>query len=131
MNLPQRITINGNNMYHKYLPTGEKLEQSQTGSSTLKREYVYGIEYEDDRLVCINTAIGRVYSSRRDWNYQGTLQDHLGNTRVVFEDRDKNAIPELVNFHDYYPFGMNHDRENLPGWTPPVLPIGDYRYQYD
>ncbi|MBN2763687.1 MAG: hypothetical protein JXR41_11400, partial [Bacteroidales bacterium] len=43
------------------------------------------------------------------------LKDHLGNSRVVFTDYDGNGTiannsTEILQYADYYPFGMLHDR---------------------
>jgi hypothetical protein len=39
------------------------------------------------------------------------LQDHLGNTRVVFSGHS-NGQPEVMQVTDYYPFGLVMNQEN-------------------
>ena len=56
------------------------------------------------------------------------LRDHLGNTRVVFQDKNGDGIidpiSEVVQVNAYYPFGMNHGA-NINGAN------GAYKYQYN
>lgn len=69
-------------------------EQQGTGAIQLKEQPIYG----SDRL-------GTYY--RLGSNYQYTIADHLGNTRVVI---NRNKTPgggaDIVYYADYYPFGM-------------------------
>jgi len=69
-------------------------EQQGAGSVQLKEQPVYG----SDRL-------GTFY--RLGSNYQYTITDHVGNTRVVI-NRNKTAdnAADIVYYADYYPFGM-------------------------
>lgn len=69
-------------------------EQQGTGAIQLKEQPVYG----SDRL-------GTFY--RLGSNYQYTITDHVGNTRVVI-NRNKTAsgTADIVYYADYYPFGM-------------------------
>ncbi|WP_183044054.1 RHS repeat domain-containing protein [Sphingobacterium siyangense] len=69
-------------------------EQQGTGAVQLKEQPVYG----SDRL-------GTFY--RLGNNYQYTMSDHVGNTRVVI-NRNKTAsgTADIVYYADYYPFGM-------------------------
>lgn len=69
-------------------------EQQGTGAVQLKEQPVYG----SDRL-------GTFY--RLGSNYQYTITDHVGNSRVVI-NRNKAAsgAADIVYYADYYPFGM-------------------------
>ncbi|MNK86835.1 RHS Repeat protein [compost metagenome] len=69
-------------------------EQQGAGAVQLKEQPVYG----SDRL-------GTFY--RLGSNYQYTITDHVGNTRVVI-NRNKTAdnAADIVYYADYYPFGM-------------------------
>ncbi|MNK15200.1 tRNA(Glu)-specific nuclease WapA precursor [compost metagenome] len=69
-------------------------EQQGTGAVQLKEQPVYG----SDRL-------GTFYKLGN--NYQYTITDHVGNTRVVI-NRNKTAsgAADIVYYADYYPFGM-------------------------
>lgn len=55
------------------------------------------------------------------------LRDHLGNTRVVFFDRNNDGnidTTEIVQVNAYYAFGLNHI-SNTNGAA------GSYKYQYN
>jgi RHS repeat-associated protein len=67
------------------------------------QDYVGGIEYKNTALEAIYHSEGRIYKGQ----YEYTLKDHLGNSRVTF--RDKNGVAELLQENHYYPFGMNQE----------------------
>ncbi|WP_343540265.1 RHS repeat-associated core domain-containing protein, partial [Sphingobacterium thalpophilum] len=69
-------------------------EQQGTGAIQLKEQPIYG-----------SGRLGTYY--RQGNNYQYTVTDHLGNTRVVI-NRNKTAggSADIVYYADYYPFGM-------------------------
>ncbi|WP_286863396.1 RHS repeat domain-containing protein [Sphingobacterium sp. UBA7625] len=69
-------------------------EQQGTGAIQLKEQPIYG----SDRL-------GTYY--RLGSNYQYTIADHLGNTRVVINrNKTPGGAADIVYYADYYPFGM-------------------------
>jgi RHS repeat-associated protein len=67
------------------------------------QDYVGGIEYKNTALEAIYHSEGRIYKGQ----YEYTLKDHLGNSRVTF--RDKNGTAEILQENHYYPFGMNQE----------------------
>jgi RHS repeat-associated protein len=90
------------------------------GGSTNTQDYVGGIEYKNNVLEAMYHAEGRAYRSGTTWQYEYTLKDHLGNSRVTF--RDKNGTAEILQENHYYPFGMNQEGK----WTS--IPN---KYQYN
>lgn len=61
--------------------------------------------------------IGTCNSQPDRWQYNYTIKDHLGNTRVVFSDinDDGNIYPEdILSTHDYYPFGLELSKSESP-----------------
>ncbi len=59
------------------------------------------------------------------FDYEYTLRDHLGNSRIAFTDEDDDGVPEVIQENHYYPFGMNMEGS----WAPLVGP--ENRYQYN
>jgi RHS repeat-associated protein len=75
--------------------------------TTTTQDYTGGIEYKNNVLEAMYHAEGRAYRNGTTWQYEYTLKDHLGNSRVTF--RDKNGVAELLQENHYYPFGMNQE----------------------
>jgi RHS repeat-associated protein len=84
-----------------------------------------GFEYKNNTIERIHHAEGVITQrAKRDgestefvgagglvWQYEYTLKDHLGNTRVTFADIDGNRTiepnAEINQINHYYPFGLN------------------------
>jgi RHS repeat-associated protein len=83
------------------------------GTSTTTQDYAGGIEYKNNVLEAMYHAEGRVYRNGTTWQYEYTLKDHLGNSRVTFADLDNNGtinpLAEILQENHYYPFGMNQE----------------------
>jgi RHS repeat-associated protein len=92
-------------------------------------------EYKDDKIERIQHSEGVITqrAKRTDestefvglgglvWQYEYTLKDHLGNTRVTFADIDGNRTiepnTEINQINHYYPFGLNMEG-NWNGASP-------------
>ncbi len=108
LNLPQQINISNNNASNEinyiYNAAGVKLhKQTKTDHNIGKTtDYVGNIIYEDNEIKYILTGEGRLLpKGDGTYEYQYYLKDHLGNTRILFDEN--NAV--LQN-DSYYPFGM-------------------------
>ena len=123
-NLPKQIDFqNGDVIEWTYDAAGVKLTkvaESNTGVVTV--HYVGGIEYIETstntyELSAVYHSEGRLTeegqkSGRFDYEY--SLKDHLGNTRVIFCDLDNNGVisldpndEEIIQENHYYPFGSS------------------------
>ena len=60
-----------------------------------------GFVYEDNQLEFVQTAEGRAVPNGASFDYEYYLKDHLGNTRVAF-----NEAGEVMQETHYYPFGL-------------------------
>jgi RHS repeat-associated protein len=118
LNLPQTINSGANTITYTYTADGKKLKRasSQAGNT----DYDDGIIY-DNGGVYIITEEGRVLKSGNAFNnYEYSLTDHLGNSRVTFDS--SLGYARLVQSNDYHPFGMEHT-SNVTG-----SPKNEYLY---
>jgi RHS repeat-associated protein len=100
-----------------------------------KTDYADGIEYNNGTLQSIYHSEGRVTTINGALKYEYALKDHLGNTRLMFSDKDNNGIisqhanqelSEVSQENHYYAFGMAMEGNWMN--TPSVL---DNKYQYN
>jgi RHS repeat-associated protein len=103
LNLPQTIT--GKNTTYTYDATGQKLSRL---IGTAKTDYIEGIQYDgtptSSTISFIQTEEGRALpKDASTYNYEYTLTDHLGNSRLNFDTGT--GLARQVQVDDYYPFG--------------------------
>jgi len=116
LNLPQSITAAGFNLSYTYDASGQKLRKN---NGTIATDYIGGIQYENGAIVFIQTEEGRALKSGSNYIYEYSLADHLGNTRLSF---DQNSATVIKQQDDYYPFGMEISRGST------VSPKNNYLY---
>ncbi|MCF8338668.1 MAG: hypothetical protein K9I74_11880 [Bacteroidales bacterium] len=105
-NRPERIIMTQdreNIINYAYDATGNKLAKRPSSSRArgLRTDYVGNFVYKDNELAYILTDQGRVVPRNGSFEYQYFIKDHLGNTRIVFNDAG-----EILQDNSYYPFGM-------------------------
>ena len=145
LNLPQLITFSGTQKEIEFLynATGTKLRKTVRDGSIIlyTQDYVNGIEYKDGTVEAVYHAEGRMYnenvdnpSAGIDFRYEFAIRDHLGNTRLLFTDKDGDGTieqstnpvtNEVIQELHYYPFGLNMEGR----WMDD--PAGEHRYQYN
>jgi RHS repeat-associated protein len=125
-------------MFFEYTFGAEKTKklviiQDSTGVDTITRLYIGGFEFVNDEPEFFSIGEGRIVL--KDTSFQFRIADHLGNTVVLFEDKDDNGtistlVPqnpedaEVVQRNLYYPFGLA-----LEGtWNDLTNPREDYLY---
>ena len=107
LNLPQQINIStdGNNeINYLYTANGQKLMKQTRIDNAVEQtvDYIGNFVYEDGILTYLLTDEGRVIvNTNGTFEYQYNLKDHLGNTRITF-----NQNSEIIQEDAYYPFGM-------------------------
>ncbi|HVW94861.1 MAG TPA: RHS repeat-associated core domain-containing protein [Mucilaginibacter sp.] len=124
LNLPQTGTAAGTAFTYTYDATGQKLRKV---AGTATTDYIYGIQYTgttttDPSINFIQTEEGRAVNNGTGYDYEYTLADHLGNSRVNFSTAGGSAAATQVD--DYYAFGMDISR------TPPT-PVLKNEYLYN
>lgn len=126
LDLPTTITISGfpggGTISFIYDSDGNMLQketQNNTGT-TITYDYVGGIEYINDAIRSVHHEEGRFVKNGAVWENEYVLNDHLGNSRVFFIDKNNNgsistttASGEVTNEAHYYPFGLQMDGN---GW---------------
>ena len=138
LNLPITITFTGSRtITFMYDAGGNKLRKTvvQSGTTQYTQDYVGGIEYRNGVLEAIYHAEGRITNINSTLKYEYTIKDHLGNTRIMFCDKNGDGVvatsstpenSEITQENHYYPFGLN--MEGTWQNTPSVL---DSKYQYN
>jgi RHS repeat-associated protein len=119
----------GNNIIDvRYDGGGQKLRKTVTNNGTVQyvQNYVGGIEYRTNSTVSLSLESiyhgeGRVFNTNTGTitadalRYEYAIRDHLGNTRLMFTDKNADgkiditttASTEVLQENHYYPFGMN------------------------
>lgn len=118
LNVPTLIQwTDGRKLEMTYDAGGTLLKRITTnagGTVVEERDFVGGIEYVKSGssyvLESVHHSEGRILFNGTAQEWQYVLTDHLGNTRLVYADRNGNGIAEvpseIVQEEHYYPFGM-------------------------
>jgi RHS repeat-associated protein len=119
LNLPSQVQFGANdNLRYTYDAAGNKLVKVVDGTvaeNNTRLDYSGNFLYENNELKAIFTSVGRIVpfdnGGETIFKFEYNLQDHLGNTRVVFSGHS-NGQPEVMQVTDYYPFGLVMNQEN-------------------
>jgi RHS repeat-associated protein len=138
LNLPTSITFTGNKIItFLYDAGGNKLRKTvvDNGVTQYTQDYVGGIEYRSNVLESIFHSEGRITNIAGVMKYEYAMKDHLGNTRLMFSDRNGDGLiqtsiatqsTEVTQEQHYYAFGMQMEGPWLNNTS-----IVDNRYQYN
>ncbi|MEM9820311.1 MAG: RHS repeat-associated core domain-containing protein [Bacteroidota bacterium] len=136
LNLPQLITSPDGLMKSDYTFGGQKIRKEVTGENGSIRDYTGSAEFKDGAPEVYHHEDGRIFFDEDEIHWQYTINDHLGNTVVVFEDKNEDGIIltesstdnplflEVLQRNLYYPFGMNLEG----GWNQMAEPGMKYQY---
>jgi len=112
LNLPTRVTVNGQNINYTYDAAGTRLKKV-AGSKTV--EYAGNFLYENNELKHIKHNEGYVEPDGSGYRYVYSYVDNLGNIRLNYSDLDSNGSisqTEILQEQNYYPFGLEHKGYN-------------------
>lgn len=101
LNLPQTISAKG--LTYIYDADGDKLRKVNSIMNATT-DYISGIQYSNGTIQFVQTEEGRILNPLSGPDYEYTLIDHLGNSRVSFDTQNGSAVLEQQD--DYYPFGL-------------------------
>ncbi|MDG1146297.1 MAG: RHS repeat-associated core domain-containing protein [Flavobacteriales bacterium] len=114
--MPKKVVVHDKGEIHYiYDAMGTKLAQipiHENGFS-LRRDYLGALELVNGQPEFMHTAEGRALETQEgNYRYEYHLNDHLGNMRLAFSDRNQdgeiNHQTEVLQVRDYYPFGQPH-----------------------
>lgn len=112
LNLPTYIGIDqdqSKKINYIYTATGGKLRKytSNNGAEQTQTDYVGSFIYENNQLSFIQTSEGRLVPKESGgFAYEYAIKDHLGNTRIMFNENGK-----ILQDESYYPFGLSFGAE--------------------
>jgi RHS repeat-associated protein len=110
LNLPKTVTIAGKTLTYDYDAAGTKHKYV---ADTLTAKYAGDFEYNQINVFKrLSISEGQAVYRKDSIRFDYYLKDHLGNVRVVFDERGR-----ILQKTDYYPFGLEIDR-NAPVQTP-------------
>ncbi|MCF2446941.1 RHS repeat-associated core domain-containing protein [Dyadobacter sp. CY345] len=132
LNLPNKFDFGSNNVIELlYDGLGNKLRKTvkTAGTVTLTQNYLDGIELKNNVVEAVYNEEGRAFNNAGTFRYEYVLRDHLGNSRVVFSDKNNSESidnTEILSENHYYPFGKSFDG----AWYNDAT-AGKYRYLYN
>ena len=107
LNLPTRITINGQDILYIYDAAGIKQQKVADGTTT---DYAGGYIYENGSLKFVNHTEGYIEpDGAGGYEYVYQYTDHLGNVRLSYADANGDGVVEASEIRsekNYYPFGL-------------------------
>ncbi len=128
MNLPSNVEYeDGRTIEYMYDVTGVKrrmIVKDPSVSLETNTDYLNAVVYEDGVIDYITMDEGLVKNESGEYRYHYYLQDHLGNTRVVFKNNGGN-VATLIQANSYYPFGLEMPELSYVGGS------GETKYKYN
>ena len=114
--MPKKVVVQDKGEIHYiYDAMGTKLAQIpiHENSFSLRRDYLGALELVNGQPEFMHTAEGRALETQEgNYRYEYHLNDHLGNMRLAFSDRNQdgeiNHQNKVLQVRDYYPFGQPH-----------------------
>jgi RHS repeat-associated protein len=99
---PQQVSFNnGSSLAYSYDASGNKLRMSATeGAVTTITDYVNGFVYTNGNLNFFGSPEGRVVKNGSNLEYQYSIVDHQGNTRVVFSSAATAPVVYNATYED-------------------------------
>ena len=122
LNLPQDIIRGTDTISYFYTADGTKI--AKLNKDGVEKLYLGNVVYDENTLDYIITSEGMVkIANENTFTYEYYLKDHLGNTRVAF-DESGGTVASLTQVNHYYPFGMNINAYSFSSQT-------DNKYKYN
>ncbi|QRR02376.1 RHS repeat domain-containing protein [Dyadobacter sandarakinus] len=105
---PKSVTIAGKTQVYDYDASGEKHKYA---ADTITLKYAGAFEYRqvgaNNNFYRLSLSEGQAVMRNGKLVFEYYLKDHLGNVRVVFDQKGN-----VLQRTDYYPFGLEIDRKN-------------------
>jgi len=121
LNLPKTVEVGGKTLIYDYDAGGNKHKYI---ADTLTVKYAGVFEYDANNVLKrVSTSEGQLVPSGDTLRFDYSLKDHLGNVRVVFDEKGN-----ILQKSDYYPFGLSISRD---GALPANARNGVNRYLFN
>ncbi|MCF0073694.1 DUF6443 domain-containing protein [Dyadobacter sp. CY261] len=108
LNLPKTVTLGAKTATYDYDAFGNKHKYA---FDTLTMKYAGHFQYRQvgnvNNLYRVSLSEGQAVFRNNNIEFEYYLKDHLGNVRLVFDDKG-----QTLQRTDYYPFGLEIDRNN-------------------
>jgi len=122
LNLPYVATKGTDMVEWIYTAAGQKIRKTTTiDGAPISKDYYGSTESDPDGYVVYH-AEGQVRQVNNALHWEYALRDHLGNTRILYEENN-NSLDILQN-NQYYAFGMSMYGE----WSKQGMSENDYKY---
>jgi len=122
LNLPYIATKGTDMVEWTYTAAGEKIRKTTTIDGTPTSKDYHGSTESDPDGYVVYHAEGQVRQVDNALHWEYALRDHLGNTRILYEENN-NSLDILQN-NQYYAFGMSMYGE----WSKQGMSENDYKY---
>jgi len=122
LNLPYVATKGSDMVEWIYTAAGEKIRKTTTKDGTPTSKDYHGSTESDPDGYVVYHAEGQVRQVDNALHWEYALRDHLGNTRILYEENN-NSLDILQN-NQYYAFGMSMYGE----WSKQGMSENDYKY---
>ena len=124
LNLPYIATKGTDKVEWIYTAAGQKIRKTTTIDATPSIKDYYGSTEKDDNGYVVYHSEGQVRQVDNVLHWEYAIRDHLGNTRILYDDHNGDNSLDILQNNQYYAFGMSMYGE----WSKQGMSDNDYKY---
>ena len=102
----------------------QKIRKTTTIAATPSIKDYYGSTEKDDDGYVVYHSEGQVRQVDNVLHWEYAIRDHLGNTRILYDDHNGDNSLDILQNNQYYAFGMSKYGE----WSKQGMSGNDYKY---